>query len=317
MSRSLFSWHDGKLIDATSQQVPLLAHALHYGTGVFEGIRSYGAPRGSSVFRLRDHLHRLLRSAQALELSARFNEHELAAAVHEVIAANRLHDAYIRPLIFVGQGSMSLDIEGPPTNPVHVLIAAWEWKSYFRHQGTGLSLKLADWKRCFPRPGLNTIKSAGFYVHSYLAQRDAKLSGFDDAIMIDEAGHVAEATAANVFFVTGGVVATPRAVSALPGITRHTIIKIAHELGFTVEEREIDPAELHSADEVFLTGTACEVASVARINERRIGAGVCGEVTARIAGAYQQVVRNDYIWAGQSPPSHWWARCEQASSAAG
>jgi branched-chain amino acid aminotransferase len=307
-------WFNGELVDASNQHVPLLAHTLHYGTGVFEGIRSYEGRTGSVVFRLHDHLQRLLRSAAALGLATNYTADDLAKGVHKVIAANHLHSAYIRPLVFVGQGSMSLDIEGPFGNPVHLLIAAWEWTSYFRSGGAGLSLKLADWKRCFPRPGLNTVKSAGFYVNSYLAHRDAKRSGFDDAIMVDEDGRVAEATAANVFLVAGDILVTPRAASALPGITRDTVMKLARDLGLDTEEREIDPVELQSADEVFLTGTACEVAPVTRINERRLGKGACGEITARIAETYQRVVRNDYAWARNSPPSHWWERLENAGT---
>lgn len=288
-------WFDSKLQDVQALPVSAMSHALHYGTGVFEGIRSYGGPHGCFVFRLRDHIDRLLRSVETLGIAIPYTRAELEEAVRALLAANRLNDAYIRPLVFVGEGSMGLDIHSDPVNRIHTLIAAWEWKSYFGiADRRGLEVKVGEWTRCFPKSGLNRTKASGFYIDSFLAHLDAKRSGFDDAIMIDERGLIAEATAANVFLVDRGVVATPRADSALPGITRDTVMALATQLGLTVEEREITPDELLAADEVFLTGTACEVAPVTRLNEKTLANGAPGAVTEEIAKAYQKVVRNDH-----------------------
>lgn len=302
-------WFDGMLQDVRALPVSAMSHALHYGTGVFEGIRSYVGRDECFVFRLRDHIDRLLQSVETLGIAIPHERGELEEAVQEVLAANRLSDAYIRPLVFVGEGAMGLDIHAHPPNRIHTLIAAWEWKSYFGiGDRRGLSVKVGEWTRCFPKSGLNKTKASGFYIDSFLAHLDAKRSGFDDAIMIDDRGLVAEATAANVFMVDRGVVVTPRADLALPGITRDTVMALATELGFVVEERQISPSHLLAAEEVFLTGTACEVASVTRINEKTLGGGVPGAVTEEIAKAYQKVVRNDYRLSAKPSSVNWCVR---------
>lgn len=300
-------WLDGTLSDIGALPISSMAHALHYGTGVFEGIRSYSAgPTECFVFRLKDHVTRLLRSADTLGLTLSFSLNALQMAVLDVLAVNALKDAYIRPLVFVGEGAMGLDIHSGPINRIHTLIAAWEWRSYFGIDGRGLSVKVGEWKRCFPKSGLNETKASGFYIDSFLAHLDAKRTGFDDAIMLDDNGSVAEATAANVFVVHDGRLLTPRTESALPGITRDTVIAIARELGVVVEEGEVCVEQMLEADEVFLTGTACEVAAVTKVNEAIVGTGHVGSLTETIAKSYQRIVRNRLPLRVRQDTNQWW-----------
>ncbi|MEK9134503.1 MAG: branched-chain amino acid transaminase [Pseudomonadota bacterium] len=299
-------WLDGVLRDSAEAAIPCLAHTLHYGTGVFEGIRSYSGPQGCFIFRLRDHLERLVNSANTLGITVPYSIDEMEEAVQQLLRVNELRDSYIRPLVFIGEGSMSLDVRKPPGNRVHTLIAAWEWKSYFGGSPqSGLNVKLGMWKRNFPHPGLNRAKAVGFYVNSYLAHADATSSGYDEAILVDEHDHLAEATAANIFLVMDNRLVTPTIDAALAGITRDTIIEIARDIGLAVEERGIPRADISRADQVFLTGTACEVVPVTKVNGRPIGNNAGVDIARRLAALYQRAVRNDYMQPKKSATGYW------------
>ena len=299
-------WLDGALRDNADAAIPCLAHALHYGTGVFEGIRSYSSPQGCFIFRLRDHLKRLQASANTLRIAMPYSIDEMEEAVQTLLRVNEFGDSYIRPLVFIAEGSMSLDVHTPPGNRVRTLIAAWEWKSYFAGTpASGLSVKLGMWRRNFPYSGLNRAKAVGFYVNSYLAHADATACGYDEAILVDEGGHLAEATAANIFLVRNNRLVTPTTDAALAGITRDTMIEIARGLGFSVEERDIPRTEIFGADHVFLTGTACEVVPVAKVNGQPIGNDAGAQVVRDLAALYQRAVRNDYTPSRKPASGDW------------
>lgn len=300
-------WFDGKLQEASDTGISGMVHALHYGTGVFEGIRSYAGTQGTYLFRLKDHIDRLFESAKALRLSIPFSRSEIETAIQCLLDANHLTDAYIRPLVFVGQGSMSLDIASPSArNSIHTLIAAWEWKSYFRDGPiAGLRVQVGPWKRSFQSDGLSKVKASGFYVNAYLAHAEAKEAEYDEAILVDENHNLAEASAANIFIVKGTTLLTPGTRAALPGITRSTIMDIARDIGVGVEVRDIPIEEFRRADHAFLTGTACEVAPIASINGQPFGTAAGARTTSELAGLYRRAVRNEYLPAMHGTRSEW------------
>lgn len=300
-------WLDGNLQEASENRISGMTHALHYRTGVFEGIRSYAGVEESYLFRLEDHVDRLFDSAKTLRMSVPFSKTEIESAVQQVLVVNNLSNAYVRPLIFVGEGSMSLDIASSrASNSIHTLVAAWEWKSYFcEATAAGLNVQIGPWKRIFQTSGLNKVKASGFYVNSYLAYADAREAGYDEAILVEENGNLAEASASNVFIVAGTTLITPRTTAALPGITRSTIIEIARDNGFGVEIRDISIEEISQADHAFLTGTACEVTPIARINGKSSGNRTGAGVTRALAVMYQKAVRNEYMPIMRSATSEW------------
>ncbi len=285
-------WLDGKTYPSHEARISVMSHTLHYGTGVFEGIRSYRTEDGFSAFRLEDHVLRLFRSAEALDMHIPYEPAEVCHAVNRVLEANELLDAYIRPLVFLGEGSMGLDVKAQgKRNPVHLMISAWEWPSYFGQSMPGIRAMLAEHRRVFSSPTLVQAKAAGHYLNSYSAYASAKANGYDEALLLDDEGHLAEATAANLFVVKDGVLRTPFTTSALEGITRDTIITLAKISGYTVMESRIKPDELLDGDEVFLTGTAYEVAPIISVNGQAIGDGSVGPITAQLTKRYQDIVR--------------------------
>jgi branched-chain amino acid aminotransferase len=300
-------WLDGYLREASEGGVSGATHALHYGTAVFEGIRSYTGEDRCYLFRLDDHIDRLFNSAKTLRLSVPYSGAEIESAIQRVLDVNNLTNAYIRPLIFVGEGSMGLDIASSHArNSIHVMIMAWEWKSYFNKETpAGLNVKIGPWKRSFQTADLNKVKASGFYVNSYLAYADAKEAGYDEAILVDENWNLAEASASNVFVVMGTTLITPKTTAALPGITRSTIIDIARSSGFSVEIRDIPIEEVGQADHAFLTGTACEVVPIAKINGKSYGNRSGSDITRALAALYQKAVRNQYLLATQNTTSVW------------
>lgn len=284
------AWIDGGLMDEEHGLVSIMSHTLHYGTGVFEGIRSYGVGENTVVFRLADHVERLQRSAQAMHLDLKFTTQEICNAVLEVLSANKLQDAYIRPLIFVGPGTLSLDFH-PVGNAISTLIAARKWDRYFDADGlTGISVVTGVGRRLTSQTGLHQAKVAGAYANSYVATMAAKAVGADEAILVDESGCIAEAAAANIFTVRGGVVHTPTCRAALAGITRDTIIQLSQKLGLKTVETDIVVDDLYGVDEIFLTGTACEVVPVTKVNGKHIGKGSVGPVTQALHESYQRTV---------------------------
>lgn len=287
-------WFDGEMRSQGDTPVSVKSHTLHYGTAVFEGIRSYMTRAGATPFKLDAHIERLFRSAHAVGLDIPFSEIDLRHAVHQVLEENELTDAYIRPLVFLGEGSMGLDIQTTENaNPVHVMIAAWEWPSYFDHgKMAGIRAVISNHRRVFSSPALAQAKASGHYLGSCCAHMEAKKYGYDEAILLDEEGYLAEASSANLFFISRGDICTPFVKHALKGITRHTVMKIGVDNGIRIIEQNSRPFSLLAADEAFLTGTACEIVPVIAVNGQQIGEGKVGEVTQFLAQKYSQLVRS-------------------------
>ncbi len=289
-------WMDGKLINWDDANVHILTHTLHYGLGAFEGIRCYKREDGrSAVFRLREHIQRLLDSAKVATIPMSWSVEQVEDACLETIRANRLDECYLRPLVFVGAGAMGLHAT---ENPTHVAIIVWKWGAYLGDDGLaqGIRAKISS----FTRPGINMVmakgKIVGHYVSSILAKREAMQSGYHEALMLDAQGAVAEASGENIFLVRHGVVHTPAyGGSLLGGITRDTVISLCHDLGIQVVERQISRDELYLADEVFLCGTAAEVTPVREIDDRPIGTGKRGPIASKIQQRFFQVVRGKEV----------------------
>jgi len=268
MNGDFVAWDDAK--------VHVLTHGLHYGSGVFEGIRCYESQDGPAIFRHREHLERLAKSAELYYLTIPYSVGELRDATHELIRRNGLESCYIRPLAFRGYGEMGLYAQ---STPVEVAIAVWPWGVYLGEEGKrkGVRAKVSSWRRISPDSLVTQAKASGHYLNSILAKLETTHAGFQEAIMLDHSGFVSEASGENIFIVRDGEIATPPAGAILDGITRKTVIKIAHDLGYEVIERAIAPSELTLAQEVFLTGTAAELVPVREVDEHLIGDP--GEVT--------------------------------------
>lgn len=286
-------WLDGKLVAFEDAKVHVLTHALHYGIGVFEGIRAYEqAGGGSAVFRLREHIQRLFDSARVMLMELPFTPGDVERACVEVLKANHLKAGYIRPLAFFGAGSMGV---GAP-NPVQVLVAAWPWGAYLSEEGMakGIRAKVSSIARLHIGGQMVRAKVSGQYVNSFLATREAALAGYDEAILLDAEGYVAEGSGENVFIVKNGVLQTPPLSSpVLDGITRNAVLRLADDLGIPVKEEKFTRDTAYLADELFLTGTAAEVTPVRELDNRRIGKGEPGPVTKRISEAFFEAVRGE------------------------
>lgn len=283
-------WMDGELIPFDQARVHVLTHTLHYGYGVFEGIRAYAGTDGSHVFRLGDHIRRLFDSAHIIGLEIPFRPGELRAACVETLEANNLAKGYLRPLVFVGNDAMGL---GALNNRIRVAVAAWDWGAYLGDDGlaNGIRCKISSFNRLHPNVNMVKGKICGQYVNSVIAKREALSGGYDEAIMLDTSGYVSECTGENLFMVRAGrIVTPPYGSSILGGITRDTVITIARDLGVVVEERLFTRDELYIADEIFLSGTAAEVTPVREVDDRRVGTGRPGEVTALISKHFFDIV---------------------------
>jgi branched-chain amino acid aminotransferase len=281
-------WMNGTLVPWDDARVHLLTHALHYGTGVFEGIRAYDTPRGTGVFRLRDHLERLRRSAALYEMELPLAVPELAEVVHETIAANALDSCYIRPIVYRGYGPMGLD---PSANPVEVSVAVWPWGAYLGEEALekGVRCAVSSFRRIGPNTLPPAAKASGQYINSVLAKLECSRAGFEEAILLNEAGYVADGTGENVFVVRDGVAYTPpTTASCLPGITRDTVIRILGALGHEVREVDLVRTDLYFGDEVFLCGTAAEVTPVASVDGHPTGGR--GPVTKAVQDTFFAVV---------------------------
>ena len=274
-------WMNGKIINWDDAKIHVLSHGLHYGSGVFEGIRCYSTPKGSFVFRLTDHLKRMLKSAIPYKMKIPYSFDELKKAVFDTIKANKLDSCYIRPIAFYGYHSLGV---GPGGCPVECVIATWPWGAYLGEEAitNGIRCTFSSWVKIHPKMLPVGAKATGQYINSMLAGFDAKEKGFDEAILLDNDGYVAEGPGENIFIVNDGVIHTPSLVSALPGITRDSAIKIAKDLGYEVVVRNITKGEVLIADEVFFTGTAAEVTPVSEIDKVVIGDGKRGPVTEAI-----------------------------------
>ncbi len=282
-----YIWFNGRIVECEEARVHVLTHALHYGTGVFEGIRGYWNGSNLHVFRLRDHIVRLVNSAKLVGFNIGYTVEQLVDATIEVIRANGFReDVYIRPIAFVGEGGISLDITGMP---VEIAIAAFPFGKYLKAEG--VRVKVVSWRRVpsFSMPVM--AKACGIYLNSVIALREARLEGYDEAILLDWRGYVAEGSGENVFIVRRGVIATPpTTASILEGITRDTVIRIARDEGYMVEERDITREELLTAEEVFFTGTAAEITPVLEVDGRPVGEGKPGPITMKLKERYQRIV---------------------------
>jgi branched-chain amino acid aminotransferase len=287
------AWMDGEFVPFGDARVHILTHTLHYGLGVFEGTRAYRqAAGGTAVFRLDDHLSRLRRSSHMLQLPLPFDEVELRAATLELVARNGLESGYIRHLVYLGHASMGLL---PRDNPVRVAITTWPWGAYLGEEGMarGIRCKISSHQRAYPNSALTKAKATGAYIASILAKREAVALGFDEALMLDTEGFVAEASGANLFIVSGGRLVTPPACSILEGITRDTMMRLARDEGLEVREGRIPRDDLYVADEAFLTGTAAEVTPIREVDGRVIGAGDKGPITGHLQDEFFRAVRGE------------------------
>ena len=266
-------WMNGEFIDWADAKIHVGVHGLHYGTGVFEGIRCYETPDGPAVFRLREHLQRLHNSAELLYMELPFTVDEIRTATHELIGRNGLPECYIRPFAFYGYGELGVHTKG---NPVEVVIMSWPWGNYLGDENAkiGIRTKISSWKRIGPNTIPHAAKATGIYLNSMLAVHEAQRAGYDEAIMLNDEGYVADGPGENIFVVKDGKIVTPPlSMSILPGITRETIIQIAQDLGYVVEEANLIRTDLYLADEIFMTGTAAEVTPVRSVDDHEIGAG--------------------------------------------
>jgi branched-chain amino acid aminotransferase len=283
-------WHNGEFVAWEDAKVHVLTHGLHYGTGVFEGIRCYETAHGPAIFRHHDHLDRLVRSAKLYYMDLPYTVDELRAATHELIVRNALPSCYIRPIAFRGYGQMGVN---PLEAPVEVSIAVWPWGAYLGEEGTrdGVRAKVSSWERISPRSLIPAAKASGQYLNSVLAKIESFKAGYDEAILLDDKGNVCEGSGENIYVVRDGVIATPGpTASILDGINRRSVIRIARDLGYAVVERDIARAELYLADEVLLSGTAAELVPVREIDDHAIGTGRPGEVTTTLQAAFQDAL---------------------------
>jgi branched-chain amino acid aminotransferase len=288
VEKSEWIWRNGEFVAWEDARVHVLSHGLHYGTGVFEGIRCYGTERGPAVFRHREHLERLEKSAQLYYLPLTYSAAELREATHELIRRNGLDSCYIRPLAFRGYGEMGLYAQ---TAPVDVIIAAWPWGAYLGDEGKreGVRAKVSSWRRISPAGLIPHAKASGQYLNSILAKTEAAQSGYDEAILLDENGLVCEGSGENIFVVREGEICTPGHTSSiLDGISRKSVIQIAADLGYTVVERDIARAELYIAEEAFLCGTAAELVPVREIDGHELRAP--GEITKVIQAKFEDAL---------------------------
>ena len=290
MKKSEFIWLDGELVEWDNANVSVMTHTLHYGTGVFEGMRARETEKGTSVQFLDDHVDRLYRSAEAYNLEIPFNKNVISNAIKEIVKVNKLKSAYIRPLVFFGDGEMGLL---PQDIPVRVAIAAWEWGAYLGDDAgsQGVNVCISDWQRISPKSFKPFAKGVGGYMNSTLAKIDAVKEGFDDAIMLSDNGTVAEGSGQNIFIYKNDQLLTPSIeTGALGGITRKMVIEIAKYLDIPVVEQDLSPADLIASDEIFFTGTATEMVGVVSVDSIKSSDGTVGEVTSKIRTKYLEIV---------------------------
>jgi branched-chain amino acid aminotransferase len=281
-------WMNGEFVDWADAKVHVGVHGLHYGSGVFEGIRAYETPKGSAVFRLSDHLRRLDDSARLLYMNLPFSTEELRSACMELIGVNGLPECYLRPIAFYGYGQLGVSAQ---SNPVDVVIMSWPWGAYLGEDGlrNGIRAKISTWQRVGPNVIPHVAKATGIYLNSMLAVTEANRGGYDEAILLTAEGYVADGSGENIFVVKDGALYTPDlSTSILPGITRDTVIQIAQDLGYTVHEKNLIRTDLYLADEVFMTGTAAEVTPIRSVDDVEVGVG---PVTLEIQSAYLDTAR--------------------------
>lgn len=294
MDESKTIWIDGLLYEGQNAKIHILTHSLHYGTAVFEGIRCYKTQKGLAIFRLEDHLKRLFESAKIYFMNIEYSKKELEDAIISTIKKNELDECYIRPLVYFGHGKMGVY---PLNNKVSVSIAVWKWDEYIKKENDeqGIRLMVSSWMRIDGRTMPVHAKATANYANSALARIEAIKFGFDEAILLNTAGKVVEASAENIFIVKNKTLITPPISSgSLEGITRDTVLALAKEDDILIEIRDISKDELYLADEIFLTGTAAEIKSVGEIDNRMIGNGKTGTITKRMKKLFEQSIRGNH-----------------------
>jgi branched-chain amino acid aminotransferase len=288
MEKADLIWLNGELVPWDEAKVHVLSHGLHYGSGVFEGIRCYETERGPAIFRHADHLERLAKSAELFYLPLPYSVEQIGEATRELIRANGLRSCYIRPLAFRGYGEMGLYAQ---SSPIEMMVAVWPWGAYLGEEGkrNGVRAKVSSWRRISPAGLIPHAKASGQYLNSILAKTETAKAGYEEAILLDERGFVCEGSGENIFCVREGQIVTPPHVaSILDGVNRRSVIQIARDLGYVVVERDIARAELYLAEEVFLTGTAAELVPVREIDDHRVGDP--GEITRHVQAKFEDAL---------------------------
>ena len=283
-------WKDGKLIDWRDATIHVLTHTLHYGMGVFEGVRAYKTDRGTAIFRLQEHTQRLFNSAKIFQMAVPFDQQTIAQAQLEVVLANQLDSCYILPLIWIGSEKLGVSAKG---NTIHVAIAAWPWGAYLGEDGLarGIRVKTSSFTRHHVNVSMVRAKASGWYVNSILANQEAVTDGYDEALLLDVDGYVSEGSGENVFIVKAGKLYTPDLASCLDGITRDAIMTLARDFGIPVIEKRITRDEMYCADEAFFTGTAAEVTPIRELDNRTIGSGSRGPITEKLQATFFDIVQ--------------------------
>lgn len=291
ITKTDYIWMDGELVRWDEANVHILTHSLHYGCGVFEGIRAYETQDGPGIFRLTDHITRLFNSAKIFMIDVPFSRQEIVDAVKQTVAVNKLASCYIRPLVYLGYGEMGLN---PLPCPVRVSIAVWPWGAYLGEDGIekGVRVKLSSWQRHDPNAMPPAAKGTGMYINSSMAKVEALKAGYDEAILLSPQGYVSECTGENIFIVRNDQLLTPPVTAgALEGITQDSVMTIARDMGIEVAFGHILRSDLYTADEAFLTGTAAEVVPISSVDDRLVGDGTPGSITRKIQEVYKATVR--------------------------
>jgi branched-chain amino acid aminotransferase len=283
-------WMDGKFVKWEDANVHILTHTLQYGLGVFEGIRCYETKKGPAIFRLDEHIDRLFNSAHIFKIDIPYSKEEIKNATIKTIEVNKINECYIRPLVYIGYGSMGLYPKG---NQIKVAIAVWPWGSYLGEEGLkkGIRIKTSSFIRNHVNANMTRAKVCGYYVNSQLAKREAITCGYDEAIFLDTEGYVSEGSGENIFIVRDGLLKTTPLTSILEGITRNSIIKISQDEGMKVLEERFTRDELYISDEAFLTGTAAEVTPIRQADDRTVGDGIPGKITKKIQSIFFDIVK--------------------------
>jgi branched-chain amino acid aminotransferase len=282
-------WFDGQLVAWRDAKLHVLTHSLHYGMGVFEGVRAYKTAAGTAVFRLAEHTRRLFNSAKIFQMKIPYSFEQVVAAQKEVVRANSLESCYLRPIAWIGSEKLGVSPRG---NSIHLAIAAWPWGAYLGEEGLtkGIRVKTSSYTRHHVNVSLVRAKASGYYINSILANQEVTAHGYDEALLLDTEGYVSEGAGENVFIVRNGTLYTPDLASCLDGITRDSVIQMARDLGIAVIEKRITRDEMYCADEAFFTGTAAEVTPIRELDDRTIGEGVRGPVTGRLQALFFDVV---------------------------
>ena len=283
-------WFDGKMVPWREANVHVLTHTLHYGMGVFEGVRAYETDKGPAIFRLKEHTDRLFNSAKIMNMEIPFSKEEITQAQLDAVRDNNLDSAYLRPMCFYGSEGMGLRADNLKT---HTIVAAWEWGSYLGedNMNNGIRIKTSSFTRHHVNISMCKAKANGHYINSMLALQEAITDGYDEALLLDVEGFVAEGSGENIFIVSDGVIYTPDLTSALNGITRNTIMALANDLGYEVIEKRITRDEVYIADEAFFSGTAAEVTPIRELDNRPIGSGTRGPITEKLQSLYFDIVQ--------------------------